>query len=45
MTRRKTFVRAGTADRCAHYSLFPDKVARALPRLDRRSFEAGMHGR
>jgi hypothetical protein len=28
-----------------HYALFPDKVARALPRLDRRSFEAGMHGR
>ena len=28
-----------------HYTLFPDKVARALPRLDRRSFEAGMHGR
>jgi hypothetical protein len=28
-----------------HYVLFPDKVARALPRLDRRSFEAGMHGR
>jgi hypothetical protein len=27
-----------------HYSLYPDKVARALPRLDRRSFEAGMHG-
>jgi len=27
-----------------HYSLFPDKVAHALPRLDRRSFEAGMHG-
>ena len=27
-----------------HYSLFPDKVARVLPRLDRRSFEAGMHG-
>jgi hypothetical protein len=27
-----------------HYSLLPDKVARALPRLDRRSFEAGMHG-
>jgi hypothetical protein len=27
-----------------HYTLFPDKVARALPRLDRRSFEAGMHG-
>ena len=28
-----------------HYALFPDKVARSLPRLDRRSFEAGMHGR
>lgn len=28
-----------------HYALVPDKVARALPRLDRRSFEAGMHGR
>jgi hypothetical protein len=27
-----------------HYPLFSDKVARALPRLDRRSFEAGMHG-
>lgn len=27
-----------------HYSLLPDKVARSLPRLDRRSFEAGMHG-
>jgi hypothetical protein len=27
-----------------HYPLFPDKVARDLPRLDRRSFEAGMHG-
>jgi hypothetical protein len=27
-----------------HYALFPNKVARALPRLDRRSFEAGMHG-
>jgi hypothetical protein len=27
-----------------HYALVPDKVARALPRLDRRSFEAGMHG-
>jgi hypothetical protein len=27
-----------------HYPLFPDKVARALPRLDRRSFEAGMQG-
>ena len=28
-----------------HYPLFPDKVARELPRLDRRSFEAGLHGR
>jgi hypothetical protein len=27
-----------------HYPLFPDKIARELPRLDRRSFEAGMHG-
>jgi hypothetical protein len=27
-----------------HYPLFPDKVARTLTRLDRRSFEAGMHG-
>jgi hypothetical protein len=27
-----------------HYALIPDKVARELPRLDRRSFEAGMHG-
>ncbi len=27
-----------------HYPLLPDRVARALPRLDRRSFEAGMHG-
>jgi hypothetical protein len=27
-----------------HYALVPDKVARALPRLDRRSFEAGKHG-
>jgi len=27
-----------------HYPLFPDKVARELPRLDRRSFQAGMHG-
>lgn len=27
-----------------HYEIVPDKVARALPRLDRRSFEAGMHG-
>jgi Transglutaminase-like superfamily len=28
-----------------HYPVIPDKVARSLPRLDRRSFEAGMHGR
>ena len=28
-----------------HYPLFPDKVARALPRLDPRSFAAGLHGR
>jgi hypothetical protein len=28
-----------------HYGLIPDKVARNLPRMDRRSFEAGMHGR
>lgn len=28
-----------------HYPLLPDKVARSLPRLDRRSFEAGLHGR
>jgi len=27
-----------------HYALAPDKATRALPRLDRRSFEAGMHG-
>jgi hypothetical protein len=27
-----------------HYKLFPDAVARALPRLDRRSYQAGMHG-
>ena len=27
-----------------HYPLFPHKVASTLPRLDRRSFEAGMHG-
>lgn len=27
-----------------HYPLFPHKVARALPRLDHRSFKAGMHG-
>ncbi len=28
-----------------HFELFPDKVARELPRLDRRSFEAGRYGR
>jgi hypothetical protein len=28
-----------------HYELFPHSVARALPRLDRRSFEAGKYGR
>ncbi|HEX3986578.1 MAG TPA: hypothetical protein VHX13_08205 [Acidobacteriaceae bacterium] len=27
-----------------HYPLFPHRVARELPRLDRRSFEAGLHG-
>lgn len=27
-----------------HYPLFPHKVVCGLPRLDRRSFEAGMHG-
>lgn len=27
-----------------HHPLFPHKVAHKLPRLDRRSFEAGMHG-
>jgi hypothetical protein len=27
-----------------HFPLFPDKVARELPRLDRRSFEAGRLG-
>ncbi|HEX4004758.1 MAG TPA: hypothetical protein VHX60_01160 [Acidobacteriaceae bacterium] len=27
-----------------HYPLFPDKVGRALPTLDRRSFAAGMQG-
>jgi len=27
-----------------HYPLFPDKVARSLPHLDRRSFQAGLHG-
>jgi hypothetical protein len=27
-----------------HYPLVTDKLARTLPRLDRRSFEAGMHG-
>jgi hypothetical protein len=28
-----------------HYELFSHKVARGLPRLDRRSFEAGKYGR
>jgi hypothetical protein len=28
-----------------HYRLFPARVERGLPRLDRRSFEAGMWGR
>jgi hypothetical protein len=27
-----------------HYPVAPDKVVRALPHLDRRSFEAGKHG-
>src|SRR5208337_5361340 len=27
-----------------HYPLLPGKVTRGLPRLDHRSFEAGMHG-
>lgn len=27
-----------------HYPLVPDKVTRTLPRLDKRSFEAGQHG-
>jgi hypothetical protein len=27
-----------------HFALMPDKISRSLPRLDRRSFEAGMHG-
>lgn len=27
-----------------HYALFPERIARSLPRLDRRSFEAGMTG-
>jgi hypothetical protein len=28
-----------------HFPLFPDTVARGLPRLDKRSFEAGLWGR
>ena len=28
-----------------HYPLFPEKIASSLPSVDRRSFEAGMHGR
>ena len=27
-----------------HFDLVPDKVARSLPRVDRRSFQAGLHG-
>jgi hypothetical protein len=27
-----------------HYPLIPAKVARELPSIDRRSFQAGMHG-
>lgn len=27
-----------------HYEMFPHKIGRSLPRLDRRSFEAGLHG-
>lgn len=27
-----------------HFELIPDKVARELPRVDRRSFDSGMHG-
>jgi hypothetical protein len=27
-----------------HSPLFPHQIARTLPRLDRRSYEAGMHG-
>ena len=27
-----------------HYAVIPEKVARTLPRMDRRSFEAGKHG-
>ena len=27
-----------------HYLLMPDRVTRSLPRVDRRSFESGMHG-
>jgi hypothetical protein len=27
-----------------HYPVAPEKMLRALPRLDRRSFDAGMHG-
>lgn len=28
-----------------HYPILPDKVARNLPRLDKRTFESGLHGR
>jgi hypothetical protein len=27
-----------------HYAIVPEKIARRLPRVDRRSFEAGLHG-
>ena len=27
-----------------HYPLFPHKIASTLPRMDRRAYEAGMHG-
>lgn len=27
-----------------HFDVIPDRVARSLPRLDRRSYEAGLHG-
>jgi len=29
---------------CRHHSLFPERIGRNLPRLDPRSFVAGMHG-
>jgi hypothetical protein len=27
-----------------HYPIVPDKIARALPRVDRRTFQSGLHG-